>query len=69
MFLQNVEDKILYKHVNYRSKSRENAKWRKKDRILQHAEHLQLSSDQREVCTLIIKTIDIATISVIIDFT
>ncbi|XP_041355210.1 DENN domain-containing protein 5B-like isoform X3 [Gigantopelta aegis] len=31
-----------------KSKSRENAKWRKKDRILQHAEHLQLSSDQRE---------------------
>ena len=32
-----------------RSRSRENAKWRRKDRSLQHAEHLQLNSDQREV--------------------
>ncbi|XP_050393892.1 DENN domain-containing protein 5B isoform X2 [Patella vulgata] len=31
-----------------KSKTRENAKWRRKDRVLQHAEHLQLNSDQRE---------------------
>ncbi|XP_070189297.1 DENN domain-containing protein 5B-like isoform X2 [Littorina saxatilis] len=29
-------------------KTRENMKWRRKDRLLQHAEHLQLNSDQRE---------------------
>ncbi|XP_076445285.1 DENN domain-containing protein 5B-like isoform X3 [Babylonia areolata] len=31
-----------------KTRSRENAKWRRKDRSLQHAEHLQLNSDQRE---------------------
>ncbi|KAK7476297.1 hypothetical protein BaRGS_00032490, partial [Batillaria attramentaria] len=30
------------------SRSRDSAKWRRKDRLLQHAEHLQLNSDQRE---------------------
>ncbi|KAK3603529.1 hypothetical protein CHS0354_027948 [Potamilus streckersoni] len=45
---------ILNKEVLYaepltvKSKSKDSAKWRRKDRHLQHSEHLKLNSDQRE---------------------
>ncbi|OWF41370.1 DENN domain-containing protein 5B [Mizuhopecten yessoensis] len=31
-----------------KGKSREGAKWRRKDRLMQHSEHIKLNSDQRE---------------------
>ncbi|XP_046341976.1 DENN domain-containing protein 5B-like isoform X2 [Haliotis rufescens] len=42
------KDVLNTEPVSNKSKVRDNAKWRRKDRILQHAEHLQLNSDQRE---------------------
>ncbi|XP_069132552.1 DENN domain-containing protein 5B-like isoform X3 [Argopecten irradians] len=44
-----LDSEVLNKEpVTVKGKSREGAKWRRKDRLMQHSEHIKLNSDQRE---------------------
>ncbi|XP_060079678.1 DENN domain-containing protein 5B-like [Ylistrum balloti] len=44
-----LDVEILNKEpATVKGKSREGAKWRRKDRLMQHSEHIKLNSDQRE---------------------
>ncbi|XP_064612538.1 DENN domain-containing protein 5B-like isoform X2 [Liolophura sinensis] len=46
----NLSASVLNSEPIYsKSRNRENAMWRRKDRLLQHSEHLKLNSDQREL--------------------
>ncbi|XP_052088429.1 DENN domain-containing protein 5B-like isoform X1 [Mytilus californianus] len=48
-YFPHLNDKVLNTEPVFKAKSREGAKWRKRDRQLQHSEHLKMNPEQREV--------------------
>ncbi|CAC5413553.1 DENND5 [Mytilus coruscus] len=47
-YFPHLNDKVLNTEPVFKAKSREGAKWRKRDRQLQHSEHLKMNPEQRE---------------------
>ncbi|XP_078329219.1 DENN domain-containing protein 5A-like isoform X4 [Crassostrea virginica] len=47
-FFPRIETSIMNVEISQQSSKRESAMWRRKDRTLQHSEHIQLTSEQRE---------------------